>query len=122
MRWCCPWLAQGRLLALDAHERRLRGLPATAKAQGIPAGFLQVQAADLRAFSQAQASTSGTTEQPRLAFDRVLLDVPCSGLGVLAKRADLRWRRSPADVASITVLQVGHAAELLRDALSMGAV
>ncbi len=74
-----------------------------------------MQAADLWAFSQAQASTSGSTteQQPRIAFDRVLLDVPCSGLGVLAKRADLRWRRSPADVASITRLQVGHAAGLL---------
>jgi 16S rRNA methyltransferase RsmB/F len=39
-------------------------------------------------------------------FDRVLLDVPCSGSGVLAKRADLRWRREPADLAEMTSLQV----------------
>lgn len=39
-------------------------------------------------------------------FDRVLVDVPCSGLGVLAKRADLRWRREPADLDELTALQV----------------
>lgn len=39
-------------------------------------------------------------------FDRVLLDVPCSGSGVLAKRADLRWRREPSDLAEMTALQV----------------
>ena len=91
---------------MDAHEGRLRGLAATGQQQGVPAGFMRVQAADLRALSHIQASTSGRSEQPHIAFDRVLLDVPCSGLGVLAKRADLRWRRSPAHVASINTLQV----------------
>lgn len=94
------------MLALDAHEGRLRGLGVTGQRQGVPAGFMRVQAADLRAFSGAQASASGRTERPQVLFDRVLLDVPCSGLGVLAKRADLRWRRSPADVSSISSLQV----------------
>src|SRR5262249_39837695 len=28
-------------------------------------------------------------------FDRVLVDAPCSGLGVLARRADARWRKKP---------------------------
>lgn len=37
---------------------------------------------------------------------QVLLDVPCSGLGVLAKRADLRWRREEAGLAQQTQLQV----------------
>lgn len=99
---------QGRLLALDANERRLRGVAATAQRQGVPEGFLRVRAADLRAFAQEQASTSGREAQELGAgYDRVLLDVPCSGLGVLSKRADLRWRRSPADVAAVAALQVG---------------
>ncbi|MDZ4804477.1 MAG: 16S rRNA (cytosine(967)-C(5))-methyltransferase RsmB [Candidatus Eisenbacteria bacterium] len=42
--------------------------------------------------------------------DRVLVDAPCSGLGVLAKRADARWRKTEASVRSIAVLQ----AELLK--------
>jgi 16S rRNA (cytosine967-C5)-methyltransferase len=37
--------------------------------------------------------------------DRVLVDVPCSGLGVLAKRADLRWQREPDDLDELLALQ-----------------
>lgn len=83
-------------MANDANARRLRGLPATAAQQGLPAGFLTVGSADLR-------EQSG---QHHVPFDRVLLDAPCSGLGVLAKRADLRWRRQPADIQSNALLQV----------------
>ena len=36
----------------------------------------------------------------------MLLDAPCSGLGVLAKRADLRWRREEVGLAQQTQLQV----------------
>lgn len=39
------------------------------------------------------------------AFDVVLLDAPCSGLGTLASRADLRWQRRAADVARLAQLQ-----------------
>ncbi|NNF03509.1 MAG: 16S rRNA (cytosine(967)-C(5))-methyltransferase RsmB [Rhodothermales bacterium] len=38
-------------------------------------------------------------------FDRVLVDAPCSGLGVLSRRADLRWRRSEEDIADLVALQ-----------------
>ena len=41
------------------------------------------------------------------SWDRVLLDAPCSGTGVLCKRADLRWRRSPEDMKQLVELQVG---------------
>jgi 16S rRNA (cytosine967-C5)-methyltransferase len=39
------------------------------------------------------------------AFDSVLLDAPCSGLGTLSSRADLRWRRRAADVSRLAHLQ-----------------
>ena len=39
------------------------------------------------------------------AFDRVLADVPCSGLGALRRRPEARWRKSPADVARLGPLQ-----------------
>ena len=39
------------------------------------------------------------------AFDAVLLDAPCSGLGTLASRADLRWRRHLNDVPRLAQLQ-----------------
>jgi 16S rRNA (cytosine967-C5)-methyltransferase len=35
----------------------------------------------------------------------VLLDAPCTGLGVLRRRPESRWRRSPADVAELAALQ-----------------
>jgi 16S rRNA (cytosine967-C5)-methyltransferase len=38
-------------------------------------------------------------------FDRVLVDVPCTGLGALRRRPEVRWRRSPADVAELAPLQ-----------------
>ena len=40
------------------------------------------------------------------SFDAVLLDAPCSGLGVVRRRPELRWRRTPADVAELAALQL----------------
>jgi 16S rRNA (cytosine967-C5)-methyltransferase len=51
------------------------------------------------------------------AFDRVLLDAPCSGLGVLRRRPDARWRIQPDDVDQLAALQrelLGAAIELVR--------
>ncbi|GAB4823591.1 hypothetical protein N2152v2_010637 [Parachlorella kessleri] len=60
--------------------------------------------------SAAQPSPSGTAESLlQSQFDRVLLDAPCSGTGVLAKRADLRWRRHPGDVQQLCRLQAAAA-------------
>jgi 16S rRNA (cytosine967-C5)-methyltransferase len=39
-------------------------------------------------------------------FDRVLVDVPCSGLGALRRRPESRWRRTGADVGDLHTLQV----------------
>jgi len=39
------------------------------------------------------------------AFDRVLLDAPCSGLGALRRRPESRWRRQPSDIATLRQLQ-----------------
>jgi 16S rRNA (cytosine967-C5)-methyltransferase len=47
------------------------------------------------------------------SFDRVLVDVPCSGLGALRRRPEARWRRTPADVDALRPQQVA----LLRSAL-----
>lgn len=45
--------------------------------------------------------------QPAFAgqADRVLLDVPCSGLGTLNRHADARWRQNPESVAGLVTLQ-----------------
>lgn len=39
------------------------------------------------------------------SFDRVFVDAPCSGLGVLRRRAESRWRRTPQDVSRLASLQ-----------------
>ena len=39
------------------------------------------------------------------SLDRVLVDAPCSGLGVLRRRPDARWRASPEDVGRLVPLQ-----------------
>lgn len=39
------------------------------------------------------------------AFDRILLDAPCTGLGALRRRPEARWRKRPEDVAGLVALQ-----------------
>ncbi|NNG41239.1 rRNA small subunit methyltransferase B [Flexivirga sp. ID2601S] len=46
-------------------------------------------------------------------YDKVLVDAPCTGLGALRRRPEARWRRTPADVTTLTRLQ----GELLGSAL-----
>jgi 16S rRNA (cytosine967-C5)-methyltransferase len=51
------------------------------------------------------------------SFDRVLVDAPCSGLGTLRRRADLRWRVQPEAVERLAALQgrlLAAAADLVR--------
>ena len=48
------------------------------------------------------------------AFDRVLVDAPCSGLGALRRRPEARWRKSPDDIGALARLQRA----LLRSALA----
>nr|WP_269781524.1 RsmB/NOP family class I SAM-dependent RNA methyltransferase [Nocardia bovistercoris] len=50
-------------------------------------------------------------------YDRVLVDAPCSGLGALRRRPEARWRKTPADVRDLVVLQrelLGAAWDLVR--------
>ncbi|WP_420114937.1 RsmB/NOP family class I SAM-dependent RNA methyltransferase, partial [Pseudactinotalea sp.] len=54
----------------------------------------------------------GTLEPDR--YDRVLVDVPCTGLGALRRRPESRWRRRPSDLAGLGPLQ----RDLLRSAVT----
>lgn len=58
-------------------------------------------------------TADGTSPAWGRSFARVMVDVPCSGLGALRRRPESRWRRSPADVTALAGLQRA----LLRSAL-----
>jgi 16S rRNA (cytosine967-C5)-methyltransferase len=79
----------GRLVAADVQPHRA-GLVARAL-QGAPA--IGVVADGLR------------PAWPPGRFDRVLLDAPCTGLGALRRRPEVRWRRRPEDVDRLADLQ-----------------
>jgi len=51
----------------------------------------------------------------KVGFDRVLVDVPCTGLGALRRRPEARWRRQPGDVPALAKLQ----RELLASAIRL---
>ncbi|CAL8898072.1 rRNA cytosine-C5-methyltransferase [Kocuria varians] len=53
--------------------------------------------------STADARDLARTETAR--FDRVLVDVPCTGLGALRRRPEARWRRTPSDVGNLAPVQ-----------------
>jgi 16S rRNA (cytosine967-C5)-methyltransferase len=97
---------EGRIIAFDVHENRLRLLHHSAKKAGIH--IIETQTADLRELA---------TSPDRPLADRVLLDAPCSGHGVLSKRADLRWNRREEDIEELARLQddlLNAAAALVR--------
>lgn len=62
----------------------------------------------VRALGDAVTVQTGDATAPsweQAAYDRVLLDAPCTGLGALRRRAEARWRRTPDDLADLTRLQ-----------------
>jgi len=81
-----------RLVASDIHPHRARRVLETLRRAG--GGTPAVLAADGRQMPW-----------PPGTFDRVLADVPCSGLGSLRRRPEARWRKTPADVAELASLQ-----------------
>ncbi|HEY3261247.1 MAG TPA: transcription antitermination factor NusB [Pseudonocardiaceae bacterium] len=59
---------------------------------------------------------------PAGTFDRVLVDVPCTGLGALRRRPEARWRRTPDALPELTALQRGLLAAALTLARPGGVV
>lgn len=75
---------QGRLVAMDLNKKRLGALKVAAVAQGLQE-LITTRTGDLSAYADWVAALPEEQQQEH-CYDRVLLDVPCSGLGVLAKR------------------------------------
>ncbi|HEX3432515.1 MAG TPA: 16S rRNA (cytosine(967)-C(5))-methyltransferase RsmB [Solirubrobacteraceae bacterium] len=82
---------EGEVLAIERNRRRAADLARTA--ERLHAANVRVEVADAAAWN----GESG--------FDRVLVDPPCSGLGTLQARPDLRWRASAGAVAELAQLQ-----------------
>jgi 16S rRNA (cytosine967-C5)-methyltransferase len=80
---------RARLVAVDVDEARAAGLRANLTRLG--ADRVEIVTADAGDLSPSFAG----------AFDTVLVDAPCTGLGTLGTRADLRWRRRAGDVARL---------------------
>lgn len=94
---------QARITALDIHGHKVELIRANCRRLGVTC--VRAEVGDGRAFLSDEL------------FDAVLLDTPCSGTGVLRRRADLRWRRKPEDLAELVILQrslLENAARLLK--------
>jgi 16S rRNA (cytosine967-C5)-methyltransferase len=76
--------------ASDVSTRRLKGLCSERVRLGV----------DLPAF--AASATEPPLKRPP---GTVLLDAPCSGLGVLSRRPDIKWKRTPKDIYGLVELQ-----------------
>jgi 16S rRNA (cytosine967-C5)-methyltransferase len=83
---------RGEVLAVERDRRRAGALARTAQRLGTAA--VRVEIADA-----ARPRPEGAV------FDRVLVDPPCSGLGVLQARPDLRWRVTPEKIAEMALAQ-----------------
>lgn len=75
---------KGEILAVDVNEKKLEQLPVRASRAGINI---------IEPFA-AEQLTLGTQTKLRNAVDRILLDVPCSGLGVVRRKPDAKWSLS----------------------------
>jgi 16S rRNA (cytosine967-C5)-methyltransferase len=96
----------GVILAVDRYSRRLRDLVSNCRRLDISS--VRPLVADGRSFWVRPV-------------DRVLVDAPCSGLGVLARRSDLRWRKREEDISQLTELQL-HLLESGANLLKPGGV
>jgi len=84
-------MLRGEVVAVELHEGRARELGENV--QRLGADNVRVVNADALALP---AELTG--------FDRALVDAPCSGLGVLAQRPDLRWRSKPLPELQLRLL------------------
>jgi len=84
---------KGLIYALDDHEHKVELIAANAGRLGITS-------------IKTIVTDAGKWTMPEKGLaDRVLLDAPCTGTGVLRRRPDIRWQRTPRDLKNLVVLQ-----------------
>jgi 16S rRNA (cytosine967-C5)-methyltransferase len=94
---------RGRVIALDRTPAKVARIASNAAALGIT--IIEPSEGDALTFD------------PGCAMDTILLDAPCTGTGVLGRRAELRWRTTPEKLRELTELQAAmldRATALLR--------
>lgn len=84
---------QGEIVACDVHPHKRELVAHTAKRLGITiVKTLVSDAADL-------------PKQDIGLFDRILLDAPCTGLGVIRRKPDIKWNKQEQDIKDIAKVQ-----------------
>ncbi len=84
---------KGQIISLDTDERKLRELRKRARRAGI--SIIETREID----------SNKVIKRLDQSADRVLLDVPCSGLGVLRRNPDAKWKLSPAFIDEVQKIQ-----------------
>ena len=84
---------KGKIEAWDIHEHRVKLVQNAAKRLGI--NIIQAKTQDATEFNQDLVGK----------FDKILLDVPCLGLGVVKRKPDIKWKRKKEDIEEITKIQ-----------------
>ncbi len=104
----------GKTFALLAWEPEVRPLMAD-----VDPGRIDVLRANLRRLGREEIPlVAADAMHPCLSgtFDRVLVDLPCSGTGTLRKHPEIKWRLSPAEIERLAGVQrrmLGSAAALV---------
>lgn len=86
----------GEVLAVERHPGRAAALRRTC--QRLQAERVSVEVGDAADFPRQRPDTVA-------AYDRVLVDPPCSGLGTVQSRPDLRWRTGPEAIGELAEIQ-----------------
>lgn len=85
---------EGVVWASDVHEHKQGLIADQAKRLGLES--IRTMTADARELAERFEPAS---------FDRILLDAPCSGFGVIRRKPDLKWAKKPEDVTAINAIQ-----------------
>ncbi|GIN70519.1 ribosomal RNA small subunit methyltransferase B [Bacillus sp. J14TS2] len=97
----------GKVVALDLHAHKVKLINENAKRLGLQ--NIEARVMDSRTASQALQAES---------FDRVLVDAPCSGLGVLRRKPDIKYSKTIQDIAALSQVQLeilNESAKLLKE-------
>ena len=84
---------KGKIKAWDIHEHRTKLVEQNANRLGI--NIIETQVKDATQYDK------NLDEK----FDKILLDVPCLGIGVIKRKPDIKWLRKPEDIEEITLIQ-----------------